>query len=70
MQFFMGYQDDNKIVRDKWIAKKYAVGWAPIDFISSCPLEMFLPSSTSGTTVVTETRPVNVASEVARQQCR
>ena len=43
MQFFMGYQDDNKIVRDKWkIAKKYLSSWAPIDFISSCPLEMFL----------------------------
>ena len=43
MQFFMGYQDDNKIVRDKWkIAKKYLTSWAPIDFVSSCPLEMFL----------------------------
>ena len=43
MQFFMGYQDDNKIVRDKWkIAKKYLTSWAPIDFVSSCPSEMFL----------------------------
>ena len=37
------YQDDNKIVRDKWkIAKKHLTSWAPIDFVSSCPLEMFL----------------------------
>lgn len=67
MQFFMGYEENNKIVRDKRkIARRYLTSWAIVDFVSSVPLEMFLLIYQFHD-CSNRSPPVNVASESCSQ---